>query len=66
MYKERDEDKAERNFKNSKSVSPAYRVVRPRIDFLEPREKQKPDDVGFFLKPAIQDLKKKSSEAKES
>jgi len=25
MYKERDEDKAERNFKNSKSVSAAYK-----------------------------------------
>jgi len=59
MHKERNEDKAERNFKNSKSVSPAYRVVRPRIDLLESREKQKPDDVDFFLKPAIQDVKKK-------
>jgi len=30
MYKERDEDKAERNFKNSKSVSAAYRVSKSR------------------------------------
>jgi CRISPR/Cas system CSM-associated protein Csm2 small subunit len=63
MYKERDEDKAERNFKNSKSVSAAYKVVRPRIGLLESREKQKPDDVDFFLKPAIQDVKKKSLES---
>jgi hypothetical protein len=61
MYKERDEDKAERNFKNSKSVSAAYRVVRPRIDLLESREKQKPDDVDLFLSLPFKMLKKKFS-----
>ena len=34
------------------------RVVRPRIDLLEPREKQKPDDVDFFLSLPFKMLKK--------
>jgi len=58
IYKERDEDKAERNFKNSKSVSAAYKLVSPRIDLLESREKQKPDDVDFFLSLLFKMLKK--------
>jgi hypothetical protein len=61
LYIERDEDKAERSFKISKSVSAAYRAACPRIDLLESREKQTVKMLTFvFLSLPFKILKKKS------
>jgi hypothetical protein len=59
---ERDEDKAERSFKISKSVSAAYMPACPRIDLLESREKQTVKMLTFvFLSLPFKILKKKIS-----